>query len=199
VEKWRSELSAWILASTRQRKSATETFSEEQRNEIISCLPAAADVGYAIKETELWAGLYKILLDKEHIAKKREKILGLCSKLNAELSIPNVLTIFNGSEEVFRLSKILRTISGQKRAFTTSSNASQEARNLYMEGVLQTWLKLGGKLGGAESPMVKFFCAAWPKTLSRHRPTNAAIVNWAYTFDRGVKAFQAFLRYKRPD
>jgi hypothetical protein len=148
MQKWRSEISAWVLASTRQRKSATETFSEEQRNEIISCLPAAADVTYAIKEMELWAGLYKILLEKEHIAKERERILGLCSKLNAELKIPNVLVIFNGSEEFLELSKTLSKISGQKKAFKKNSNASQQARNLYMEGVLRTWLTLGGKLGG---------------------------------------------------
>jgi hypothetical protein len=194
MAKYRMQLADLILASNRPRKS--ETFSEQQRNEIISWLPVGADVGYAIKKMEIWAALYKMLLDKEHIAKKREKILGLCSKLNTELNIPNVLTIFNGSEEVFKLSKILTTITGQKRAFTTSSNASQEARNRYMEGVLQTWLKLGGKLGGPQSRMVKFFRAAWPETLRRHCPTGPAIVNWAYTFDRDVKAFQALITWR---
>lgn len=192
IEKWKSALLDWIEASKQPKKQ--EHFAEQQRNEILSCLPVGADASYAIQSMEAMADFYRLWLDKEQVAKTRDKILRLCLNLNAELYIPNLLTIFNGNEEIFELRKLLRKISEEKATLKTSSNARQEARNLYMEGVLQTWLKLGGKLGGAKSPMVDFFRAAWPKTLIRHRPTKDAMVNWAYTFARQPNKFaEAFV------
>jgi hypothetical protein len=192
IERWQSELLDWIEAKSQPK--IQERFSEQQRNDILSCLPVGADANYAINSMELMANLYRLWLEKEQMTKTRDKILRLCLKLNAELYIPNLLTIFNGDEEVFKLRKILTTLIGQKATLPTNLNARQEARNLYMEGVLQTWRNLGGKLGGAKSPMVKFFRAAWPETLRKYRPNDAAVVSWAYAFERQPTRFaEAFL------
>jgi hypothetical protein len=137
------------------------------------------DGDFAIVATELHAEFYRRWMDEEQATKKMEKILGFCSRLDGQLELSDLLIYFCGDKEVWELKRILESIRSRKRA-KPSLNAKQKARNDYMEQILGDWSYLGGKLGGADSPMVAFFRAAWPKTLIRYLPTDEAIVSWAY-------------------
>jgi hypothetical protein len=182
TEKWRSAVLDWLEAQKELQKS--EHYAEQQRNEILSCLPIGANADYAIGKTELMANFYKRMLDKELTEKKRGKLLGLCRKLDRQLDYSDIMIVFKGDSEVSQLKKILESISRRETGSKPRLNAKQEARDWYMVGVLETWLFVGGKLGGASSPMVVFFHAVWPKALKQYRPSKEAIVTWAYTHER---------------
>ncbi|MET4345583.1 hypothetical protein ABIC08_006894 [Bradyrhizobium sp. RT9b] len=182
TEKWRSAVGNWV--ETQEQLEKPEQFEEHQRNEITSCLPLGADADYAIGNMELMANFYKRKLDEEQASKTREKLLGLCRTLDAKLDYSDLLILFNGDKEIWQLKKILESISRRKTGAKARRNAKQEARNWYMARALETWLFVGGKLGGVSSPMVAFFTAAWPKTLKPHCPSGEAIVTWAYAHER---------------
>lgn len=183
TDKWRPAVVNWI--QTQEQLEKHEQFEEHQRNEITSCLPSGADADYAIGNMELLANFYRRKLAEEQASKTREKLLGLCRTLDAKLDYSDLLILFNGDKEIWRLKKILESISGRKPG-AIRRNAKQETRNWYMAQALETWLFVGGKLGGISSPMVAFFRAAWPKTLKPHCPSGEAIVTWAYSHERNL-------------
>jgi hypothetical protein len=184
TERWRSAVVNWL--ETQMQLEKPEQFEKHQRNEITSCLPFGADADHAIQSMELMANFYRRKLDEEQASKTREKLLGLCRTLDAKLDYSDLLILFHGDEEVWRLKKILESISGRKTGAKPHRNAKQEARNWYMAQALETWLFVGGKLGGVTSPMVAFFTAAWPKALKKYCPSAEAIVTWAYAHERNL-------------
>jgi hypothetical protein len=167
-------------------------FPEEQKHEIDGCIPGIH------RTVERLAQGYFRTLRVERIGKERARILGLCASLRKKLNDADLAFYFPDDDEMQRfreaLDKIARKAETQDRQ--AKHNANQEARSHFMGGLLNVWLKAGRTLGGANSPMVAFIRAAWPKPLFKHCPSPQAIAQWAYNEDeqKQNRRFQWLLR-----
>jgi hypothetical protein len=165
------------------RAERWEGFSDRQKCEIASCLPAAdADV---VDDIENSARLYLRRVEDEREEKKKAQIITQCLQLGQKLNDSGFL--FHGDREVLAVKEALNVISTRakrRKRRQPKDNAKQEARAYFMIDLLDAWYDTGGALGGVKSPMVSFFRAAWPQPLLKHRPSNEAIVQWAYKNER---------------
>jgi hypothetical protein len=156
-------------------------FSDQQRLEIIASHPRGEDVTDGI---EAAARTYIECVEFEQNLKQEAEIVALCVRLDEKLK--QFESTFYLIEEKFRtlrvaLDPIATRVDRYRRP---KDNARQDTRNGFMEKLLSEWLCAGGQLGGADSPVIAFFRAAWPHPLLRHRPSNDAIVQWVYKHER---------------
>jgi hypothetical protein len=157
-------------------KSKWAGFPEEQKREIAARFPRL-DVEWI----EATARTYVESTAAESDRRARDRIVGLCLKLSDELDACDHLAF--AYETLREALNQIKTKSGKHRR-QPKDNARQEARNVFMKELLDTWLVAGGELGGARSPLVAFIKAAWPQQLIRNRPTPAAIVQWVHKNER---------------
>ena len=157
-------------------------FDDQQKLEIIACHPRGEDVTDSIEDA---ARTYIKSVESEQDFKKKAEIMALCVQLNEKIR-ESEWTFYTDKEfQAIRLAldPIVARVGRYRRA-QPKDNARQDARNRYMEELLSQWVFADGQLGGANSPMIAFFRAAWPLPLLRHRPSNDAIVQWVYKHER---------------
>jgi hypothetical protein len=156
-------------------------FSEQQKLEIIASHPRGEDVTHSIENA---ARTYIETVASEQDLKKEAEIVALCVRLNEKVKQAES-TFYQEQFQALRvaLDPIAARV-GRHRRVQPKDNARQDARSRYMEELLGEWVHADGQLGGAESPMIAFFRAAWPHPLLRHRPSNDPIVQWVYKHER---------------
>jgi hypothetical protein len=160
-------------------KSKWAGFPEEQKQEIAAKFPRLAD---DVEWIEAAARTYVESTAAESDWRAKDRIVGLCLKLSDELEAHDHLA-FGPYETLREALNQIKTSSGKHRR-QPKDNARQDARNVFMKELLDTWLVTGGELGGARSSLVAFIKAAWPEQLIRNRPTPAAIVQWVHKNER---------------
>jgi hypothetical protein len=75
-----------------------------------------------------------------------------------------------------------------------AGNATQSARNSYLERVLGVWVRAGGQIrGGPNSEMIKFLIAACRPVLGTN-PTDEALVKFATSLKTGLRKARRILR-----
>jgi hypothetical protein len=156
-------------------RNAWPGFPEGQKHEIATRFPQVAD---DIESIETATRIYVEGAEEDGSRKREDKIVGLCLQLSDELEACKELA-FGQFDELREALGRIKAKSGEHRR-QPKDNARQDARNVFMEQLLDIWLWRGGKTGGERSPMVTFFQTAWPKQRIRNLPTPSAIAQWAY-------------------
>jgi len=170
-----------------------------------------ADLSWAIPELEAIADLYILDLDKEPTPTKAQtsRIAKLSGAIVEELQKvsplalgfgipPEELTEFGleipfysrelGEKELAALITTLQKIhdlTSLQYEILGASNATQSARNSYLNRVLGVWVSAGGQIrGGPNSDMIKFLVAACRPVLGPN-PTDEALVKFANSLKNG--------------